>query len=76
MTETAAHADNDTPTASDQDVKRADADTAQNANPGAAVDEQGVGINPTDSTDTDVNNDPKSGGTPVQPAPTQDRPNS
>lgn len=69
MTET--HEDNDTPAASDDDVKRMDADTP-NAPPGAAVDDQGVGVNPTDSTDTDENNDPKSGGTPVHPAPTAD----
>jgi hypothetical protein len=39
---------------------------------GAAAEDQGVGVNPTDSTDTDENNDPKSGGTPVHPAPTAD----
>ncbi len=48
-----------------------DADTP-NAPDGAAQDEQGVGVNPTDSTDTDENNDPKSGGTPVMPSPTAD----
>jgi hypothetical protein len=53
----------------DDDVKRVDEDTPQDAAPGAAADEQGVGQNPTDSTDTDENQDPKSGGTPVQPAP-------
>jgi hypothetical protein len=59
----------------DGDEKRVDADTPQ-AEPGAAVDEQGVGQNPTDSTDTDENADPKSGGTPVHPAPTEDSPAS
>ena len=58
------------------EVTRMDEDTEQDADPGAAVDEQGVGINPTDSTDTDENNDPKSGGTPVHRAPTEDSPNS
>lgn len=73
MTET-VHEDNDTPTASD-DVKRVDEDTPH-APDGAAVEDQGVGVNPTDSTDTDENNDPKSGGTPVHPAPSQDSPHS
>ena len=54
------------------EVKRMDADTEQDATPGAAVDSQGVGANPTDSTDTDQNADPKSGGTPVQPSPGAD----
>jgi len=54
------------------ETTRADEDTEQDANPGAAVDGQGVGVNPTDSTDTDENADPKSGGTPVHPAPTAD----
>jgi len=70
MTET-VHDDNATPTASDDDVKRMDADTP-GAPDGAAVDDQGVGQNPTDSTDTDVNSDPKSGGTPVHPSPGAD----
>lgn len=70
MTET-VHEDNDTPDAGDEDIKRMDADTPH-APDGAAVDDQGVGVNPTDSTDTDVNNDPKSGGTPVHPSPTAD----
>jgi len=39
---------------------------------GEAAEDQGVGVNPTDSTDTDENNDPKSGGTPVMPSPTAD----
>jgi hypothetical protein len=54
------------------ETKRADEDTEQDADSGAAVDQQGVGVNPTDSTDTDENQDPKSGGTPVHPAPTAD----
>jgi hypothetical protein len=74
MTET-VHEDNATPTASDEDVKRMDADTPH-AQPGDAVDEQGVGQNPTDSADTDQNDDVKSGGTPVHPAPTEDSPHS
>lgn len=75
MTEEVVHEDNDTPTASDEDVKRMDADTPQ-APAGAAVEDQGVGANPTDSTDTDENEDPKSGGTPVHTAPTEDSPQS
>jgi hypothetical protein len=59
----------------DEETERADADTPH-AEPGAAVDEQGVGQNPTDSTDTEENEDPKSGGTPVHPAPTEDSPAS
>jgi hypothetical protein len=61
------HEGNATPTATDDDIKRVDADTEQNADPGASVN-QGVGANPTDSTDTDQNQDPKSAGTPVHPA--------
>jgi hypothetical protein len=74
MTET-VHEDNDTPTASDDDVKRVDADTPH-AEPGDAVDKQGLGVNPTDATDTEQNDDPKGGGTPVHPAPTEDSPRS
>lgn len=74
MTET--HEDNDTSTSSEDDVKRMDADTKQDAAPGAAVDTQGVGTNPTSSTDSDENKDPKSGGTPVHAAPTEDSPAS
>lgn len=74
MTET-VHEDNDTPTDSDDDVNRVDADTPQ-AEPGDAVDKQGVGVNPTDSTDADENYDPKSGGTPVHRAPIPDSPKS
>jgi len=74
MTET-EHEDNATPTASDEDVKRMDADTPH-APDSAAVADQGVGVNPTDSSDTDQNNDPKSGGTPVHAAPTEDSPQS
>ncbi len=59
------HVDNATPDATDDDVKRVDQDTEQDAAPGAAVSSQGVGRNPTDSTDTDENNDPKSGHSPV-----------
>jgi len=65
------HEDNDTPTASSDDVKRMDADTP-GAPDGEAVADQGVGVNPTDSTDTDENDDPKSGGTPVHPSPADD----
>ena len=75
MTDESTHEDNATPTATDDDVKRMDADTPH-APEGAAVDEQGVGQNPTESTDTDENDDPKSGGTPVHNAPTEDSPQS
>ena len=68
MSEAVEHTDNDTPQATDDDVKRMDADTP-GAPDGAAVADQGVGAAPTDSHDTDENADPKSGGTPVQPAP-------
>ena len=74
MTET-VHEDNDTPAAGDDDVKRMDADTPH-APEGEAAEDQGVGVNPTDSSDTDENNDPKSGGTPVHAAPSQDSPHS
>lgn len=69
MTETAVHKDNDTPTASDEGIQRMDADTPTAA-PGAAVHDQGVRI------DSDASDDPKSGGTPVHRAPTEDSPQS
>ena len=69
------HEGNDTPAASDDDVKRVDADTPQ-APDGAAIHDQGVGANPTDSTDPEENADPKSGGTPVHRAPDDDSPHS
>ncbi|HUR86227.1 MAG TPA: hypothetical protein VMY78_12870 [Solirubrobacteraceae bacterium] len=58
------HEGNATPSATDDDVKRVDKDTP-NAPEGAAIEDQGVGVNPTDSTDTDENADPKSGHSPV-----------
>ena len=54
------------------EVKGALDDDTPGAPDGAAVDEQGVGQNPTDSADTDENSDPKSGGTPVHPSPGAD----
>jgi len=69
MTETAVHKDNATPTASDEGIKRMDADTPT-AQPGAAVHAQGVRV------DSDDNDDPKSGGTPVHRAPTEESPQS
>jgi hypothetical protein len=75
MTDENVHEDNDTSSATDDDVTRVDADTPT-APEGAAVDDQGVGQNPTDSTDTDENQDPKSGGTPVHKAPSEDSPQS
>jgi len=65
------HEGNATPTATDDDIKRMDADTPH-APEGAAVSDQGVGNFPADSTDPAQNQDPKSGGTPVHPAPTAD----
>jgi len=51
--------------ATDDDVKRVDdSSEAVNADPGGSVDE-GVGASPTDSTDPDENEDPKSGHSPV-----------
>lgn len=64
MADETVHEGNDTPTATDDDIKRVDADTP-GAPDGAAVDDQGVGQAPTDSTDTDENQDPKSGHSPV-----------
>jgi hypothetical protein len=64
MADETVHKDNATPDASDEGVKRVDADTP-GAPDGAAVADQGVGQNPTDSTDTDENADPKSGHSPV-----------
>jgi hypothetical protein len=64
MADETVHEDNATPDASDDDVKRVDADTPH-APEGAAVADQGVGANPTDSTDADENEDPKSGHSPV-----------
>ena len=43
-----------------------DADTP-GAPDGAAVDDQGVGQNPTDSTDTDENSDPRAAARPCIP---------
>ena len=57
------------------ETKRVDEDTP-GAPDGAAVDDQGVGQNPTDSQDTDENADPKSGGTPVHRAPDEGSPKS
>jgi hypothetical protein len=70
MTETAVrHKDNDAPPAGDEGVKRVDADTP-NAPDGAAVHDQGVRV------DSDTNDDPKAGGTPVHRAPAGDSPQS
>lgn len=70
MTETAVqHEGNDTPTATDDGIKRMDADTPT-APEGAAVHDQGVRV------DSDENDDPKSGGTPVHRAPDEESPRS
>jgi len=68
MTDETVHEDNATPDAADDVASALNADTP-GAPDGAAVADQGVGSNPTESTDTDENDDPKSGGTPVHPAP-------
>ena len=69
MPESAVHQDNDTPTATDDGIKRMDADTP-NAPDGAAVDDQGV------RADAEEVDDPKSGGTPVHRAPSEESPQS
>jgi hypothetical protein len=63
MADEVEHVDNDTPTATDDDIKRVDADTPNTQD--TAAEGHGVGDNPTDSTDPDENNDPKSGHSPV-----------
>lgn len=65
------HEDNDTPLASDEGIQRTDKDTPfqGEGSTGNAV-HQGVRV------DGDANDDPKSGGTPVHPAPSEDRPRS
>jgi hypothetical protein len=65
MADEVEHVDNATPDATDDDVKRVDEDTEQNADPGAAVADQGAGQSPKDSTDPDQYDDPKSGHSPV-----------
>ena len=64
MADETVHQDNDTPTATDEGNKRVDADTPGRP-AGDAVEGHGVGDSPTDSHDTDENNDPKSGHSPV-----------
>ncbi len=65
------HRDNATPQASDDDIKRMDGDTPYHGeqSTGASA-RQGV------RTDLEEGHDPKSGGTPVHPAPSEERPNS
>ncbi len=66
MTDDVVHKDNDTPDATDDDIKRVDdANESVDAEPGGAVEGHGVGESPTDSHDTDENADPKSGHSPV-----------
>jgi len=64
MSDETVHKDNATPDAGDDDVKRVDADTP-GAPDGAAVADQGAGNNPTEPSDADENEDPKSGHSPV-----------
>jgi hypothetical protein len=69
QTQTGLHEGNATPTASPDGIKRMDADTPH-AQPGDAIDKQGVRV------DTDSGEDPKSGGTPVHRAPSDESPQS
>jgi hypothetical protein len=62
--EKAVHEDSETPQAGDEGVERVDEDTPQ-PDAGDAVEGHGVGASPTDSTDTEQNQDPKSGHSPV-----------
>ncbi len=64
MTDETVHKDNATPDASDDDVKRVDADTP-GAPDGAAIADQGVGNNPGEATDADEMDDPKGSSRPV-----------
>ena len=61
MADEVAHEGNRTPDASDDDVKRMDADTEQNANPGAGVDQGAGSDGPTGGGDVEENSDPKAG---------------
>ncbi len=61
MADETTHEDNATPETSDDDVKRMDADTEQDARPGASVGE-GAGASPAGGgADEDVTEDPKAG---------------
>ena len=61
MADETTHEDNATPEASDDDVKRMDEDTEQNADPGAGAG-QGPGASPLGGgADEDVTEDPKAG---------------
>jgi hypothetical protein len=67
MADETTHEENATPTATDDDIKRVDADTVPqpgDSRPGDSVDE-GAGAGPQSSTDTDEFEDPKSGHSPV-----------
>ena len=59
--ETIPHEDNQTPDVADDDIKRMDADTEQNPNPGAGVDEGAGSSGPTGGGDVQENADPKEG---------------
>jgi hypothetical protein len=67
MADEVTHKDNATPDATDDDIKRMDADTVPqpgDSRPGDSVDE-GAGGGPKSATDTDNVDDPKSGHSPV-----------
>jgi hypothetical protein len=56
------HTENDTPDLTDADVKRMDADTEQNAQPGAGANQGAGSDGPTGGGDIQENSDPKAGG--------------
>ena len=64
MADETVHKDNDTPDASDEGVKRVDADTP-GAPEGAAIADQGAGNNPGEATNPDEVDDPKGSHRPV-----------
>ncbi len=64
MADETVHKDNDTPDASDEGIKRVDADTP-GAPDGAAVADQGVGQNPTTRPTPTRTTDPEERPQPV-----------
>lgn len=72
MPDAVKHVENDTPRASADDVKTMYKDTPTGERESAT---QGVGVSPL-SVEPGRLDDSKSGGTPVHPRPTDDRPHS
>jgi hypothetical protein len=70
MPTTVRHIDNDTPNATADDIKTVYKDTPQTGD----GTKQGVGASPLPTTG--AGDDPKSGGTPVHPRPSEGHPNS